>query len=300
MAFTLLDGGMGQELMARSKAEPTGLWATQTMMDTPEMVQAVHKDYFDAGADIATTNSYAILRDRLALFDIEDQFETLQVRACEIACRARDQNGSGLVAGSMGPTGRSYRPDLALEIEQGAEIYAEIAGIQAPYVDFYLLETMSSMVQATGALLGAKSVGKPVWLSVTVDDADGSKLRSGESISELTALLSKSQVDALLINCSTPEAVTSALQKLGPQTIPTGAYANGFTKIAEEFLQDNATVTALNARTDLDPEAYLNFAKQWHELGASIIGGCCEVGPAHIMHLAKHFNPDYVLEIYYE
>ena len=290
MAFTLLDGGMGQELMARSKAEPTGLWATQTMMDTPEMVQAVHKDYFDAGADIATTNSYAILRDRLALFDIEDQFETLQVRACEIACRARDQKGSGLVAGSMGPTGRSYRPDLALEIEQGAEIYAEIAGIQAPYVDFYLLETMSSIVQATGAVLGTKSVGKPVWLSVTVDDADGSKLRSGESISELTALLSESQVDALLINCSTPEAVTSALQKLGPQTIPIGAYANGFTKIAEEFLQDNATVTALNARTDLDPEAYLNFAKQWHELGASIIGGCCEVGPAHIMHLAKHFK----------
>ena len=291
MTFTLLDGGMGQELMARSGKQATGLWATQTMMDTPEMVQAIHKDFFDAGADIATANTYAILRDRLALFDIEDQLEALQVRACEIACRARDEHGAGLVAGSMGPTGRSYRPDLTLGVEQGTEFYAEIAELQAPYVDFYLLETMSSLTQAKGAVLGAKSIGKPVWLSVTVDDADGGRLRSGEPITGLTKLLVKEgNIDALLINCSTPEAVTTALQNLGRPPIPVGAYANGFTKISEDYLADSATVSALDTRTDLGPEAYLGFAKQWQVCGATIIGGCCEVGPAHIKELARHFK----------
>ena len=291
MTFTLLDGGMGQELMARSGKQATGLWATQTMMDTPEMVQAIHKDYFDAGADIATANTYAILRDRLALFDIEDQLEALQVRACEIACRARDDHGAGLVAGSMGPTGRSYRPDLTLEIEQGAEFYAEIAKLQAFYVDFYLLETMSSLAQAEGAVLGVKSMGKPVWLAMTVDDADGSRLRSGEPVTGLTKLMAQGNIDALLINCSTPEAVTTALQNLGQPPIPIGAYANGFTKVSEGYLDDTATVSALDARTDLGPEAYLGFAKQWQVCGATIIGGCCEVGPAHIAELARHFKP---------
>lgn len=290
MAFTLLDGGMGQELMARFGAEPTGLWATQTMMDAPEMVQAVHQDYFTAGADIATANSYAILRDRLALFDIEDQFEALQIRACEIACKARDQHGAGLVAGSMGPTGRSYRPDLTLELEQGTELYAEIAQIQSSYVDFYLLETMASLTQAKGAALGAKTANKPVWLSVTVDDADGSKLRSGENVADLATLVEETKVDALLINCSTPEAVTIALQNIGKLSIPLGAYANGFTRIADDYLKDDATVSALESRTDLDPQAYLKFAKQWHHQGATIIGGCCEVGPAHILELAKYFK----------
>ena len=290
MTFTLLDGGMGQELMARSKAEPTKLWSTKTQMESPEIVQAVHKDYFDAGADVATTNTYAIHRDRLRPFDIEDQFISLQVQACEIASRARDAHGRGLIAGSMGPTVASYRPELALDIDQGAEVYAEIAGIQADYVDVILLETMSSIKQATGAVMGAKTVGKPVWLGVTVDDTDGSKLRSGEHIGDIVALVDELGVDALLINCSIPEAVSTALTTIGSQAFPTGAYANGFTKISDAYKTDGATVAALESRQDLDPDKYKTFAKDWFDSGARIIGGCCEVGPAHIAELARHFK----------
>jgi S-methylmethionine-dependent homocysteine/selenocysteine methylase len=58
--ITLLDGGMGQELVARSGDEPTPLWATRVMMDHPGMVRAIHEDYFAAGATVATTNTYAI------------------------------------------------------------------------------------------------------------------------------------------------------------------------------------------------------------------------------------------------
>jgi len=290
MTFTLLDGGMGQELMARSSVEPTGLWSAKTMMDAPNLVQAVHSDYFKAGADIATTNSYILHHDRMTPYDADDQFVELHVLACELAIRARDLHGGGRVAGGMGPTGRSYRPDLALEVEQGAEIYAEIAKLQAPFVDLFLLETMSSIGQAKGAAMGAKTQQKPVWLSVSVDDNNGALLRSGEPITEIIEVVNSLSVDVLLINCSIPEAVNTAIASVGPQPFPIGAYANGFTKISDDFKKAGATVNSLEARTDLNPQAYADFAQTWIDHGASIVGGCCEVGPAHIAELASRFK----------
>lgn len=292
MTFTLLDGGMGQELIARSKGKATPLWATQVMLDQPELVESIHLEYFDAGADVATVNSYGLHRDRLQPNGIEDQFNQLHIRACEIASRARDKTGRGIVAGSMGPTGASYRPDLALDEQKGAEVYAEIAKIQAPFVDVFLLETLSSIKQARGAAMGASSVGKPVWLSISVDDEDGTKLRSGEPVTDIIQVAKDTKVEALLINCSPPEAVTIALEVLGKQPFKIGAYANGFTRINDAFKQDRPTVDVLESRTDLDPQAYYAFAKQWRDLGADIIGGCCEVGPAHIQFLHQHMRAD--------
>lgn len=290
MSITLLDGGMGQELIARSGSEPTPLWATQVMLDNPQLVQDIHADYFAAGADIATTNTYAVHRDRLIPFGVEDQFVSLQISACEIANRAREAHGSGLIAGAIGPNGASYRPEMALEIDQGAELYAEIAKLQAPFVDLILLETMSSIKQATGAVLGAKASSKPVWLAVTVDDDDGTKLRSGEDIQDVVLLATEHEVDSLLINCSTPEAVSQGLAHFNATGVKIGAYANGFTKISTAFKQDQPTVDTLRSRKDLDPEAYLAFAKQWQASGATAIGGCCEVGPKHIATLHKHIK----------
>ncbi len=287
--ITILDGGLGQELIARSGKAPTGLWSAQMLMDMPELVQSVHADYFKAGAQVATTNSYVLLPDRLAPFGAEAQFTSLHQKACEIAVRARDAYGSGLVAGSIGPTGRSYRPDLALPEAEGAKVYAEIAQLHAPYVDFHILETMASYEQARGAAMGASTTGKPVWLSLSVDDTDGSKLRSGEALIDVLPLIDEFDLSALLINCSVPEAVSTALATIGKQSVPVGAYANGFTKITEAFKQ-GATVDALEAREDLTPEVYADFARNWVDAGASIVGGCCEVGPAHISELKKRFN----------
>lgn len=292
MSFTLLDGGMGQELQARSKQRVTGLWSAQALMDSPELVQSVHTDFFNAGADVATTNSYILHRDRLSQFDQESRFETLHIAACEIACRARDahSNTHALIAGGIGPNGRSYRPDLAFNLDQGAEAFAEIAQIQAPFVDLFLLETMSSMTQAQGAAIGAKSIGKPVWLALSVDDNDGRKLRSGEMLIDFLPIANELNIDAILINCSTPEAVTVALNELGQQDLPIGAYANGFTKIPDSFKKAGATTDVLEARQDLGPLAYAEFAQNWRDNGASIIGGCCEVGPNHIQELARRFK----------
>jgi Homocysteine/selenocysteine methylase (S-methylmethionine-dependent) len=290
MAITILDGGLGQELMARSDAKPEPLWSAVTMQNEPELVAQVHLDFFKAGAEIATTNSYILHRDRLAVNGAEHLFESLNKTACEIANRARDQYGKGLIAGGIGPTGKSYRPDLALDVEQGAEVFAEVTGLQAAHVDFFLLETLASVKQAEGAVQGTKVHGKPVWLSLTVDDTDGSKLRSGEAVQDILPMLERHPVDALLFNCSTPEAISVALQQVSALSIPIGAYANGFTKITEDFKEIDATVETLTARQDLDPIRYADFAKGWLDANASLIGGCCEVGPAHIKELSDRFK----------
>jgi homocysteine S-methyltransferase len=93
--------------------------------------------------------------------------------------------------------------------------------------------------------------------------------------------------EALLANCSAPEAMPAALQALSRADLPYGAYANGFHEITKAFLADSPTVDALTARTDLSPEGYAATALGWVAAGATIVGGCCEIGPAHIAALAR-------------
>jgi homocysteine S-methyltransferase len=284
--ITLLDGGMGQELVARSGDDPTPLWATRVMLDHPHLVRAIHDDYFAAGATVATTNTYAIHHDRLEGFGLDHLFRELHERAVQAAVDSRAAHGSGRIAGSMGPLVATYRADVTLPVAEAAPKYAEIAAILGPHVDLILCETMATVVQAEGAAIGAKASGKPVWLSVTVDDADGSRLRSGEALADLKRVVDEQKPAAILVNCSVPEAMADAMAVVRTFGIPFGAYANGFTHIDPAFLKDAPTVKELTHRHDLTPAKYVDFAMGWVAQGATIVGGCCEVGPAHIRALA--------------
>ena len=285
--ITLLDGGMGQELVARSGDEPTPLWATRVMLDHPHLVRAIHDDYFAAGATVATTNTYAIHHDRLERFDLDHLFTDLHHKAVAEAVAARNAHGSGRVAGSMGPLVATYRADVTLPVAEAAPKYAEIAAILGPHVDLILCETMASVTQAEGAVKGAQAAGKPVWLSVTVHDRDGTKLRSEEPLADLRRVVDAYRPAAVLVNCSVPEAMAAAMEVIKGFGLPFGAYANGFTHISDGFLEDAPTVAALTHRHDLTPEKYVDFAMSWVDQGATVVGGCCEVGPAHIAALAR-------------
>ncbi|MEM7472825.1 MAG: homocysteine S-methyltransferase family protein [Pseudomonadota bacterium] len=289
MSVTILDGGMGQELIARA-GQATGLWSVQALLDAPETVRAVHDDFFAAGAEIATTNGYSVLPDRLISYGLEARLQELTELSCQLACDARDAHGAGLVAGGMGPIGFSYQPDNAPPAEEAAEVYAKLAEYQLPYVDMHILETMSSVDQARGGLMGAGTTGKPVWLAVSVHDSDGTRLRSGEAVADILPLIEEFQPEALLINCSRPEAVSQAVPLIASSGSLIGAYANGFTGIAAGFDHVGATVDLLTAREDLGPLAYAEHAQSWRSSGAQIIGGCCEVGPAHIAELVRRFK----------
>ena len=155
-------------------------------------------------------------------------------------------------------------------------------------MDHFLIETVSALEHVRATLAGASGHGKPVWLSVSVEDYDGTKLRSGEPLEGVMELID--EADALLVNCATPEAVTVAVEVIKGCDKPFGAYANGFTEITQSFVQVGATVRELSARTDLTPDAYAAYAEDWANMGATIIGGCCEVGPAHIAEIVRRLT----------
>lgn len=288
MTITILDGGMGQELIHRSGSTPTPLWATQVMIDMPHLVQEIHADYFAAGADIATTNTYAIHRDRLEGTGLEDRFEALHRTALDMALAARDAHGSGRIAGSIGPLVASYRADVQPPHDEAVRLYAEVAGLLASDCDLLLIETVASLAQARAALEGACGHGKPVWIAFTVDDEDGTRLRSGEAVGDAVALCGDAQ--AVLANCSAPEAMPAAIDLLKTSGKPVGAYANAFTQITKEFLKDKPTVDALTARRDMGPDTYADQVAIWTDHGATILGGCCETTPAHIAELVRRFS----------
>ena len=287
MEITLLDGSIGQELVKRSGDRATPLWSTRVMIEKPEIVNEVHAAYFNAGATVATTNTYAVLYDRLKTADLKDQRFELWETAMTAATAARDAHGSGRVAGSIGPLIASYRPDLCPPPDQAAELYREIIETIGPLVDVLLIETMCSVDQADGAMRAAKKSDRPIWLALSVDDFDGTKLRSGENLKDVRPMLDRHQPDAILINCSRPEAVSKGVEIISKFGFKFGAYANGFARISDGFLQDSPTVDVLEQRQDMSPNHYAEFAMDWVALGATIVGGCCEVGPDHIKELAQ-------------
>jgi len=275
----LTDGGMGQELVRRSKSEPTPLWSARVLIDEPDLVRDLHAEFIRAGARVITINTYSATPERLAREGAEDLFKPLQKRGIELARQARDEAGDTAIAGCLSPLFGSYAPALTISYQDTLDIYRRIVAEQADGVDLFLCETMASAEEARAAVTAASESGKPIWVSWTLGDHGKPRLRSGEAIAAAASALDGLTVAARLLNCCRPEAIAAALPEL-IELGPVGAYANGFT--STEALKHGGTVDVLHARHDLGPDAYAAQAIGWVEAGADIVGGCCEVGPAHI------------------
>ena len=282
----LLDGSIGQELVKRLGGPLSTMWASDVVIEKPELVFELHKEYFDAGASIATTATYSALQDRLDYEKSTCDIDQIWTSAINAAVTARDENGYGFVAGSIGPLIGSYVPSLCPPPADAEIAYGPIVEALAPKVDIFLIETMSSVNQAIGALRAVENARIPVWIALTVDDFDGTKLRSGEDLKEIEPILGRYTVQAVLINCARPEAVSDGVKTIKRFGLPFGAYANGFTLIKDEFKKISSTVAALEKRKDLTDQKYVEAAMEWIDSGATIVGGCCEIGPSAIKELA--------------
>ena len=142
--ITLLDGSIGQEIVKRSGDRATPLWSTSVMMEKPDIIARVHQAYFEAGATIATTNTYAVHVDRLERVGLEDRHLMLLDIAMAQADLARSAHGSGRIAVSLGPLGASYRPDIKPPLDQAAAAYGAIVSHLDAGADLFLIETASS------------------------------------------------------------------------------------------------------------------------------------------------------------
>ncbi len=283
-AIVLLDGGMGQELIARSKSPPAPLWSAHVMMNEPEIVEAVHRDFINAGAKVLTLNTYSATPERLARDASEDLFEPLQQQAIEIAQRAAG-NTRTTIAGCLPPLFGSYHPERAPDYDICLATYRRVVTMQQNAADVFICETLASVKEVKAAVTAAAESGKPVWCAMTVLEEDGTRLRSGETLSQGVDAAVAAGANAVLVNCSRPEALTQSLPVLSVSNLPFGAYANGFTKADD--LELGGTVDTLSARTDLGPDAYADHAMGWIDAGATLVGGCCEVSPAHIAKLSE-------------
>jgi len=279
----LLDGGLGQEIYKRAQKPAHPLWSARAMMDRPDIVKKVHQDFIKAGAQIITVNSYSCTPTRLQRDGKLEWFEDLQQLAIKIARESRDDLGASAgnvqVAGCLPPLVGSYTNDNR-SFQQLKEEYTKISAIQAPEVDLFIIETISNEKEARAAIEAALETGKRVLLSYTLSDEQPGRLRSGELLEEAVDALAGYPLNGLMFNCSFPETIAQGLEKIRNLTIPYGGYANGFTSV--EPLKPGGTVDALTARADLDAEKMARHALDWIQQGASIVGGCCEVGPSHI------------------
>ncbi len=289
----MLDGGMGQELLRRADAAPTPLWSAQVMIDQPDLVRRIHEDYLAAGAGVLTVNAYSATRCRLGPAGREHEYERLQQLACELAVGARGERDGILIAGCLSPYGWSYRPELAPSFDELWPRYAETAMLQAAYVDVILCETMGSIDEARAAVRGASGTGLPIWVGWSLRDDGSNRLRSGEPLADaleaLDALDVGTGASAVLVNCSTPETVTTAMSTLAGSGRVFGGYANGFSHIADEFVP-GSVATLLGGRHDVGPGEYAATALRWVDEGATIVGGCCDIGPAHIAELTRRLG----------
>jgi len=279
---TLLDGGLGQELLRRSSRPRTPLWSADVMLNEPELVRDLHVDYIKSGASVVTLNTYSATPERLQRDGAFEHLEALHQSAMSAARQAIEfANVPGVtIAACLPPLVASYRPDVSLPYEETLDTYRRLVALQAPAADLYLCETMASISDALAAATAALERGKPVWLALTVSDEQPEQLRSGEALSDAMDKLAPLGLEAILLNCSHPEAINAAWPVLRGKGQRIGAYANAFVSVKD--LQPGGTVEVLQARKDLDPVDYAEHAMGWVNNGASIVGGCCEVGPDHI------------------
>lgn len=288
MNLVLLDGGMGRELQRRGAPFRQPEWSALALSEAPEQVEAVHRAYIEAGAQVITSNSYAVVPFHIGEARFAAEGEALAARAGQLARQAVVASGQPVrVAGSLPPLFGSYRPDLFEPARVDEVLQPLIRGL-APHVDLWLAETQSSLAEVRAIAAGLPRDGKPLWLSFTLKDEDVDevpRLRSGEPVAEAAQLAVELGAGALLFNCSQPEVMAAALDTARATfaaagiEIPFGAYANAFPPQPEEATANDGLDPL---RPDLDPPGYLSFAQDWQARGASLIGGCCGIGPEHI------------------
>ncbi len=302
--LTLLDGGMGKELRRIGAPFRQPEWSALALIEAPDMVLQAHRNFIEAGAEVVTTNNYAVVPYHMGDTLSPERIAELTSLAGRLARQAADDAAHPVrVAGSLPPLFGSYEPD-AFDGERAPALYRTIIEALDPFVDVWVAETMSSTAEAAAIADAVREhgIGRPLWLAYTLPDqwVDNTiALRSGETIPQIVAAAEKAiaagaPVEAILFNCSRPEQTSPALARLATAVddagldVAIGGYANGFPDERGDGYAANEVV--LERRGDMDAEDYADVVGEWVRHGATIIGGCCDTYPADISALANRFG----------
>ena len=288
----ILDGGMGQELLARGMKPNGTLWSANAILnsDYHKLLEDTHKDFVKAGAEVIVTTTFTTRRKRLRDNNIEDKFEYLNKKAGEIAANVKKEFPNIKIAGGLPPQDLTYEEDKRSEKEIIKD-FNEQAKLLDEYVDFYYFDVWSSIKEFKCGIEAIKEFKKPYLVGIHI--SEGTKLPSGEKISEIKNILDDNLLGVML-SCVSPENYELNLEELKKLDFPFGFKLNGFktTKpkngYTANYLKTKGNPNEfLGHRLDLTPEKIQEIAKKFKEHGATIIGGCCETRPSHIEAMAK-------------
>ena len=289
----ILDGGMGQELLARGMKSNGTLWSANAILDQNyhQLLKDTHIDFVKAGAEVIVTTTFATRRKKLQENNIEDKFEYLNIKAGEIAREVKKEFPNVLVAGGLPPQELTYEPDQRSEKEI-TKTFNEQAKLLNDNVDFFYFDVWSSIKEFKCGIEAIKEFNKPYLIGIHI--SEGTNLPSGEKISDIKTIIND-QLLGVMLSCVSPENYEKNLKEIKALNVPFGFKLNGFmtTKpkngYTSSFIKNSGgnPNEFLGHRQDLTPEKIGEIAKKFKDSGANILGGCCETRPSHIKAMAK-------------
>ena len=277
----LCDGSTGVELQNRGL--PAGESPETLLLNDPDMVLGLHRDYISAGADIIETNTFGANRARLAHYRLEERVVELISRAVDLASKAASEVDRQIfIAGSIGPTGEILEPIGSLPEQDAYTYFAEVAtAFEQAGVDVLFIETMMAIEEAQIAVRAAREQTRlPVIAAMTFEKGRaGLRTPWGVDISRAVHELSRTGADGLGSNCGKGfDEMVEIITEMRPLTdLPLIAQPNAGIPRWED---------GRNVYPDT-PDSIEPFARQLLQAGVNILGGCCGTGPAHIRKMRK-------------
>lgn len=272
----LLDGATGSNL--RKAGMPVGVSTELWVLEHPEVIQKLQREYAEAGSRIIYAPTFSANRISLAMHDFQGDIRKLNMDLVNITKEA--VAGKAYVAGDMTTTGKMLEPAGELSYQELMSVYQEQAeALYEAGVDLIIAETMLSVDETVVLLDAVQSVcDLPVMCTLTVE-ADGTALFGGNAVEAVETLQEMGAV-AVGLNCSLGpdqlEAVVASMKRVAQ--VPVIAKPNAGMPVMDEFGM---------AHYNMAPEQFAASMQKLIDAGAGVIGGCCGTDPSYIRLLSE-------------
>ena len=292
----ILDGGMGQALLAKGLKAKGSLWSATALIEKKyhQLVIDAHLDFIRSGADVIVTNNFSSRRVRMIQNKVEEHFNYANEKAGELAVKAKEISKKNvLIAGSLPAQNDTYLLDPRDKsiIEKG---FYDQAKLLKPFINFFYLDVLCGSKECEIALNVTKKFNLPVLIGLHIKK--NGKLPSGEGITEVVNKCKNKSWLGIVAACVSPEIIENAIDEMKDLKIPFGYKANLW-KTEEPVPIHNFSsptdkigtnpIETMGTRDNYTNLKFLDFSKKMMDKGATILGGCCETKPIHIKEIAK-------------
>jgi S-methylmethionine-dependent homocysteine/selenocysteine methylase len=299
---TILDGALGAMLEAQLGPLPAPLWSAAALQSNPAAVEALHRAYCAAGAQVLVANTFRTNPRAIRLAGLSPR-DGAELTALAVTCarRAADGRTDVRIAASVAPVADCYAPEQVPDEAVLLREHGEFAEwLSAAGVELAWIETINTIREAACAARAARAAGLAFGVSFVTRAADlpssarslasaaigrgGVRLLSGEPLAEAVCIVQGLGARHVGLNCIPPRGITQQLPRLRRMTeLPVAVYAH---------LSAGLPTPGWSFVEQLPPERYAGYARLWRQQGADIIGGCCGTTPEHIRATAEALSAE--------